>query len=159
MTTLTMQVGALVAAHLSANPYKYGLCPKCGGAELRAAAARVAWSPLLLVELGRPAGDASGGAATALPWRLRLAPRVELRAGGEAVTYEVAAVVYNDGAHWWADLRCTKHFKKGECGSYRYDGLEAGGALRYAGRALTLTSEPRLISFVLYRRVPVAAAV
>ena len=38
MTTLTMQVGALVAAHLSANPYKYGLCPKCGGAELRAAA-------------------------------------------------------------------------------------------------------------------------
>ena len=160
MTTLTMQVGALVAAHLSANPYKYGLCPKCGGAELRAAAARVAWSPLLLVELGRPAGDASGGAATALPWRLRLAPRVELRAGGEAVTYEVAAVVYNDGAHWWADLRCAKHFKKGgESGSYRYDGLEAGGALRYAGRALTLTSEPRLISFVLYRRVSVTAAV
>ena len=37
-----------------------------------------------------------------------------------------------------------------------YDGFEAGGALRYAGRELTLTSEPRLISFVLYRRVPAA---
>ena len=145
-----------MAAHLSANPYKYGLCPKCGAAELRATVARVVWSPLLLVELGRPAGDASGGAAAALPWRLSLAPRVELRAAGGAATYEVAAVVYNDGAHWWADLRCAKHFKGGARGSYRYDGLEAGGALRYAGRELTLTSEPRLISFVLYRRVPAA---
>ena len=36
--------------------------------------------------------------------------------------------------------------------SYRYDGLEAGGALRYAGRELTLTSDPRHISLVLYRR-------
>jgi len=36
----------------------------------------------------------------------------------------VAAVVYNDGAHWWADLRCAKHFKRGARGSYRYDGLE-----------------------------------
>lgn len=147
------EVGALVAAHLGANPYRYGLCPQCGGAELRAAAARVAWTPLLLVELGRPAGDASGGAASALPWRLKLAPTAELRAGGESARYEVAAVVYNDGAHWWADLRCAKHFKGGERGSYRYDGLEAGGTLRYAGRVLTLTSEPRLISFVLYRRV------
>ena len=56
-----------MAAHLSAKPYKYGLCPKCGAAELRATAERVVWSPLLLVELGRPAGDASGGAAAALP--------------------------------------------------------------------------------------------
>jgi len=47
------EVGALVAAHLSANPYKYGLCPKCGAAELRATAARVVWSPLLLVERTR----------------------------------------------------------------------------------------------------------
>ena len=44
-------------------------------------------------------------------------------------------------------------FKGGERGSYRYDSLEAGGTLRYTGRVLTLTSEPRLISFVLYRRV------
>ena len=42
----TEQVGALVAAHLAANPYEYGTCPQCGGAPLRAAARRVEWSSL-----------------------------------------------------------------------------------------------------------------
>ena len=119
------------------------------------------------MELGRPAGGSGGGAASRLPWRLALAPRMELRAGGEAATYEAAAVAYNDAAHWWADLRCAKHFDSSAArASYRYDGLEAGGALRFAGgggadgsaAALTLTSDPRLISFVLYRRVAVADA-
>ena len=62
--------------------------------------------------------------------------------------------MYNDGAHWWADVMCAKHFVGARRGCYRYDGMEAGGQLRYAGPKLTLTSEPRLISFVLYRREP-----
>ncbi|EOD25816.1 hypothetical protein EMIHUDRAFT_205970 [Emiliania huxleyi CCMP1516] len=72
--------------------------------------------------------------------------------------YAVAAVVYNDGAHWWADLLSRRHFTKRSrsTGSYRYDGLESGGQLRYAGRgpSPTLTSEPRHVSLVWYRAVP-----
>ena len=64
--------------------------------------------------------------------------------------YQAVAVVYNDGSHWWADLLRAAAAPYPE--SYRYDGLEAGGALRYAGRELTLTSDPRHISLVLYRR-------
>ena len=66
-------------------------------------------------------------------------------------------VVYNDGSHWWADMLCHGHFRRrnGEprgWGSYRYDGLEADGKLRYAAAKLTLTSDPRHISVVLYRK-------
>mmetsp|Transcript_37140 Transcript_37140/g.97640 ORF Transcript_37140/g.97640 Transcript_37140/m.97640 type:complete len:81 (+) Transcript_37140:2-244(+) len=77
---------------------------------------------------------------------------MERRAGGEPQAYEAAAVIYNNGAHWWADLLCSRHFKRRRAASYRYDGLEAGGALRYCAPSLTLTSEPRYISVVLYRR-------
>ena len=73
--------------------------------------------------------------------------------GAAAQRYAAVAVVYNDGSHWWADLMCDRHFKRGQRGCYRYDGLEADGALRYVGPTLTLTSDARLVSFVLYRRV------
>ena len=44
-----------MAAHLSANPYKYGLCPKCGAAELRAAAeVRVRVSVRVSVRISEP---------------------------------------------------------------------------------------------------------
>ena len=36
--------------------------------------------------------------------------------------------------------------------SYRYDGLEAEGQLRFCGYSLELTSDPRHISLVMYRR-------
>lgn len=158
------EVGKLCAAHLAANPYDYGACPRCGQAPLRQSATRPAYSQLLLVELGRPAesspgrpaASSAGGlqpAASRLPWRLRVAPEMQLSVDGAAQSYAAVAVVYNDGTHWWADLMCGRHFKGGQRGCYRYDGLEADGALRYAGPELTLTSDARLVSFVLYRRV------
>ena len=82
--------------------------------------------------------------------------------GGAVAVYEAVAVVYNDATHWWADLKSSGHFRhrKGADGisrplgaaSYRYDGLEAEGQLRFCGHELTLTSDPRHISVVLYRR-------
>lgn len=44
------------------------------------------------------------------------------------------------------------------CGfaSYRYDGLESDGQLRFCGYELTLTSDSKLISLVLYRRTSTA---
>ena len=35
---------------------------------------------------------------------------------------------------------------------YRYDGLEEGGRLRYVAPTLTLTSDARHVSLVMYRR-------
>jgi len=168
------EVGALCAAHLGSNEYDYGCCPQCGVGALRMRAQHPEWPPLLLVELGRFDGGVGGGdlaAPTHLPWTLDVARtmRIELRQGVQE--YSAAAVVYNDGSHWWADLLCSRHFKRkrGEdgilrpCGdaSYRYDGLEAGGKLRFAGLSsggVILTSDPRYISLVLYRRIQTTAA-
>ena len=80
-------------------------------------------------------------------------------AGMEA-TYSPIAVTYNDGTHWWADIASSAHFKKrrgdpmGEA-SYRYDGMEADGRLRFTSWShdgIQMTSDSRRISFVLYRR-------
>jgi hypothetical protein len=131
------------------------------------------YSPLLLVELGRfDTGFSSGSMASSrLPWRPEVAPTMTLRLGGVEQVYSAVAVVYNDGSHWWADMMASGHFKhrKGEdgmcrpCGaaSYRYDGLEAGGALRFVGagaKGITLTSDRQHISVVLYRRQDEKAA-
>jgi len=155
---VTPEVGALAAAHLAGSPYDYGPCPRCGCGRLRARASSPAFSPLLLVELGRPGASAGAEAGNRVPWTLRVEPRMELQLQGGSQAYAVAAVVYNDGAHWWADLLSRRHFTKRSrsTGSYRYDGLESGGQLRYAGRgpSPTLTSEPRHVSLVWYRAVP-----
>ena len=153
------EVGALVAAHLgAANASIYEACPSCAAGPLKARAAEPQFSDLLLVELDRGAA-----LAPSLPWRLAVAPSMLLKMGGALkdvdggqsrpmlhARYQAVAVVYNDGSHWWADLLRAAAAPYPE--SYRYDGLEAGGALRYAGRELTLTSDPRHISLVLYRR-------
>ena len=124
------------------------------------------------MELGRLDGGLSGGAVapSKLPWRLQVARTMALSVGGVPQEYGAAAVVYNDGSHWWADLMASGHFKRESIGpngerlpkgsrppkgmaSYRYDGLEASGRLRFAGsQGLTLTSDERHVSFVLYRR-------
>ena len=146
------EVGALAAAHLgAANASIYEACPSCAAGPLKARAAEPQFSDLLLVELDRGAA-----LAPSLPWRLAVAPSMMLKMGGGhapprlRARYQAVAVVYNDGSHWWADLLRAAAAPYPE--SYRYDGLEAGGALRYAGRELTLTSDPRHISLVLYRR-------
>lgn len=149
------EVGALCAAHLTSNPYDYGSCPQCGRGALRAVADEPQYSAFVLVELGRVDGGANGSAADRLPWSLQVAPRMRLRVAGADGAYEPAAVVYNNGSHWWADLLCSAHFaKRQRAASYRYDGLEEGGRLRYCREgALILTSDPRFVSLVLYRRV------
>eukprot|EP00965_Chrysotila_dentata_P189652 6173439-Pleurochrysis_carterae.AAC.1 len=148
------EIGALCEAHLSANAYDYGGCPMCGKGRLVQRAQRAQWSDLLLVELGRQAATGTlAGAAHTLPWRLSVAPSVALAAGGTSAQYHAQAVIYNGGNHWWADLVSSRHFvKRQSSASYRYDGLEANGLLRYTGPSLTLSSDPRQISMVLYRR-------
>ena len=42
--------------------------------------------------------------------------------------------------------------------SYRYDGLEAEGRLRFCGYRLQMTSDPRHVSVVLYRKVEASAS-
>lgn len=151
------EVGALVSAHLSANPYDYGACPQCGDGQLRSRSIEPIFPSLLLVELGRPAAGGAGGRTDRLPWRLGLAPRLRLDVGGQDAAYNAVALVYNDSNHWWADVLSGVHFRKDAPapGSYRYDGLEAGGALRYTGRgpAIARTSEQRHMSLVWYRMV------
>ena len=165
-----LQVGQLIAAHLSTNPYNYCICPQCGKGHLRLRHQLPIYSPLLLVELGRIDGGVTGGAVAAskLPWRPQVAASMTLDMSGERQEYTAAAVVYNDGGHWWADIVASGHFKRnreasgrhggrqplGEA-SYRYDGLEANGQLRYVSAdGITLTSDERHISLVLYRRKP-----
>ena len=64
------------------------------------------------------------------------------------------AVVYNDGSHWWADILCSRQFRRRQAAAcYRYDGLEASGVLRHTGPTLTLSSDTRHLSLILYRRV------
>ena len=178
-----MQVGQLIAAHLSTNPYNYCICPQCGKGHLRLRHQQPIYSQLLLVELGRIDGGVTGGAVAAskLPWRPQVAASMTLDMSGERQEYTAAAVVYNDGGHWWADIVASGHFKRsreasgrhggrqplGEASgrhggrqplgeaSYRYDGLEANGQLRYVSAdGITLTSDERHISLVLYRRKP-----
>jgi hypothetical protein len=165
-----LQVGQLIAAHLSTNPYNYCICPQCGKGHLRLRHQQPIYSQLLLVELGRIDGGVTGGAVAAskLPWRPQVAASMTLDMSGERQEYTAAAVVYNDGGHWWADIVASGHFKRrreasgrhggrqplGEA-SYRYDGLEANGQLRYVSAdRITLTSDERHISLVLYRRKP-----
>ncbi|KAL3912845.1 MAG: hypothetical protein SGPRY_008193 [Prymnesium sp.] len=140
------------SAHLSSNTYDYGLCPQCGEGNLRARTVSDRYSQLLVVELGRPDDGVGSSAADHLPWQLHVASQMEIVTAACPATYKAIAVVYNNGAHWWADLLCSRHFRKrqGEA-SYRYDGLEHGGRLRYSAPGLTLTSDPRFISLVLYR--------
>ena len=73
---------------------------------------------------------------------------------------QAVAAAYNNGAHWWADLLSSRHFKdSGQHASYRYDGLESDGQLRYAALdELTLTSDSRHISLVFYRQKPDASS-
>jgi len=148
---------------LSSNPYDYGSCPQCGEGKLELRHKQPSYSALLVVELGRLDGGLTGGAVapSRLPWRLQVAPTMHLHVDGESCVYAAAAVVYNDGAHWWADLLAAGHFRTMKDGqpkgraSYRYDGLEAAGRLRFTSwgkRGPTLTSDERHISFVLYRR-------
>ncbi|KOO28515.1 hypothetical protein Ctob_003365 [Chrysochromulina tobinii] len=141
------EVGQLIAAHLSTNPYNYCICPQCGMGHLRLRHQQPIYSQLLLVELGRIDGGVTGGAVAAskLPWRPQVAASMTLDMSGERQEYTAAAVVYNDGGHWWADIVASGHFKRrreasgrhrgrqplGEA-SYRYDGLEANGQLRYS---------------------------
>ena len=114
-----------------------------------------------MVELGRLDGGVSAGSSAAgdLSWRPTVSPSMTLTIGGEQMVYSAIAVVYNDGSHWWADLMCHRHFKRVDkqpkgLASYRYDGLEAEGMLRFTGYNLTLTSDSRHISLVLYRKGP-----
>lgn len=182
------EVGALLAAHLSANAYDYGPCPQCARGPLRARAIEPHYPPLILVEVGREDGGVGGDAAGDLDWFPRVSPTITLRvregaSSGEALPqeYQTAAVMYNDGSHWWADLMSPGHFRSDKpasgkathaghgaegddaaalaavaeprgFASYRYDGLEASGRLRFCGYSLELTSDPRHISAVLYRR-------
>ena len=155
------EVGALCAAHLNTNPYSYGKCPMCGVGTLRSRPVQPTFSPLLMVELGRLDGGVSAGSSAAgdLSWRPTVSPSMTLTIGGEQMVYSAIAVVYNDGSHWWADLMCHRHFKRVDkqpkgLASYRYDGLEAEGMLRFTGYNLTLTSDSRHISLVLYRKGP-----
>lgn len=152
------EVGALCAAHLSSNGYDYGPCPQCGVGQMRARAASAAYSPLLLVELGRTDGGVAGSASSLLPYQLDVSPTMVLQVGGVAQEYAAVAIVYNDGTHWWSDMLCGGHFRVDEHGeplgtaSYRYDGLECEGQLRYCGTQLKPTSDCRYMSFVVYRR-------
>ena len=177
------EVGALTAAHFSRAPYDYGECPQCGRGALDFRPTQPRYSPLLLVELARDGGVVGGRSSVRLPWSLGVAPRMALEVGGVPVEYEAAAVVYNDASHWWADLLSGGHFrrerpeaglergtvayqraKRSRCAplgrsSYRYDGMEEGGRLRFTGHPrLVMTSEARHISFVLYRRLGAAAS-
>ena len=129
------EVGALVAAHLgAANAASTRRAQRAPPAARKARAAEPQFSDLLLVELDRGAA-----LAPSLPWRLAVAPSMMLKEGGGharpmlRARYQAVAVVYNDGSHWWADLLRAAAAPYPE--SYRYDGLEAGGALRYAGRS------------------------
>lgn len=147
------EVGALVAAHLNpadldVNPYEYEACHKCCHGQVRAFTGCATWTPLILVELGRLDSLEVCRVQATLPWELTVASHVKLHTADSVATYEVVAVVYNDGSHWWADLRCSN---QGTLGSYRYDGLAKGGKLQFAGSELTLTDDPRKISLVLYR--------
>jgi hypothetical protein len=156
------EVGALVAAHLGASPYDYGACPQCGDGQLRSRPIEPAFPSLLLVEIGRPAPGGTGVRTDRVPWRLGLSPRMNLHVAGREAAYHAVALVYNDNDHWWADVLSGVHFRSDAPapGSYRYDGLEAGGALRYTGRgpAIARTSEPRHMSLVWYRMVPTTTA-
>ncbi len=162
------EVGALTAAHFAHNRYDYGTCPLCGRGSLRSRPTQPRYSPLLLVELGRDtdgAGAAGGPPARRLPWRLDVAPSMRICIDGSRVDYDVAAVVYSDGSHFWADMTSGAHFRRKKAAaarrrhapplaraSYRYDGLEAGGKLRFSGLGhLVVTSDPALMSLVLYR--------
>ena len=80
---------------------------------------------------------------------------MRLEVGGHAATYSAAAVVFNDGAHWWADMMAAGHYKRrmgadgvrrpAGCACYRYDGLECDGRLRFCGFARdALGDDPRL---------------
>ena len=165
------EVGALASAHLSSAPYDYGTCPRCGQAQLCARACEPVFSPLLLVELGRLDGGigADSSAASCLPWTPEVAPRCVLRVGSSRQAYTAVAVVYNDGSHWWGDMLSSSHFKRQKrddggpdeplgYASYRYDGLEAEGRLRFCGYSLHMTSDPRHVSVVLYRKADPSAS-
>lgn len=165
------EVGALVAAHLHSNRYDYGQCPQCGKGQLLFRPDVLNFPALLLVELGRPLCNDAGARTDRLPWRLALEPEMTLHmpmrlsaekiasdvlGESQPVIYDAVAVVYNDASHWWAEVLSRTHFRKdahGQQGSYRYDGLEARGALRYIGKGpvLARTSEPRYMSLVWYR--------
>lgn len=146
------EVGALCSAHLFSNTYNYGRCPQCGEGDLRARATVTTYPHLLVVELGRRDLGIGSSAASQLPWPLTVATELELGGGSSPHKYDAIAVFYNNGAHWWADLLCSRHFRKRKgSASYRYDGLEAGGKLRYCSPSLTMTSDARYISMVIYR--------
>ena len=161
------EVGALAAAHLARAPYDYGTCPQCAAAPLCARATEATFSPLMIVELGRLDGGVAAGAGAPgrLPWTPCVAPACTFAIGAARQEYHAVAIVYNDGAHWWADMLSSSHFKRrkgpnGERGehlgvaSYRYDGLEADGRLRFCGYRLTMTSDPCHVSLVIYRKAP-----
>ena len=104
-----------------------------------------------------PGRSSDSSSAAGLGGRPQVSPTTRLRVAADACEFAACAVVYNDGGHWWADMLCHGRFRRrnGEprgWGSYRYDGLEADGKLRYAAAKLTLTSDPRHISVVLYRK-------
>ena len=86
------EIGELCAAYLERCPHDYGVCPMCGKGHLRKRAIAPSYSPLILLELGRPPSTSlpKGAPTEQLPQKLRLAPEMLLGLeGAPPQRYEV----------------------------------------------------------------------
>ena len=109
-----------------------------------------------MVELVRPGRVHASGT---FPISLAAAPEMKLFPGTEHEQhYMLVAVVFNNGQHWWCDVvnHCADPQLPHLLSTFTYDGLMSNGALRYCGPDVSLSTDERYMSCLVYRRLNAA---